>query len=427
MINEINKIIAEQSIYQVFVRNYSKEGTFSKVTEDLDRIKSMGFDYLYLMPINEIGLKARKGKLGSPYAISDYYSINHEFGDLEDFIQLIDSAHSKGLKVMIDIVLNHTSPDSLLVKEHPEYFIKNDKGEFGNKVGDWTDIVDLDYNNLELHQYLINMLLYWVKKGVDGFRCDVAPMVSLDFWKKAAIEVDKVNKNFTWLAESVEGRFVNELRRQNLEVSTDNQMYEVFNLCYDYDIYDLYTACMKNEIAVETFGLILEYQMGTYAEDNLKIRFLENHDKQRGASFIEDIDEYNNWLAYTFFHKGVTFVYCGQEYCATHLPSLFDKDTIDMNDLTRDNTNLITKLNEIRKLGYMLESKYELIVNKKVLMGQYIKNDKKLLGIFNVHNINGELELPVDDGEYINIIDLESIIVKNGKINLSNKPIILEL
>lgn len=426
MINEINKKIADQSIYQVFVRNYSKEGTFSKVTEDLDRIKSMGFDYLYLMPINKIGIKARKGDLGSPYAISDYYSINDEFGTLDDFKLLINTAHLKGLKVMIDVVLNHTSPDSVLVKEHPDFFITDSNGNFGNRVGDWSDIIDLDYNNLELHNYLTDMLLYWVNMGVDGFRCDVAPMVSMKFWKKAATAIDKVNPEFTWLAESVEGKFINELRRLNIEVATDSQIYQVFNLCYDYDIYFLYYACMKKEISVKTFSLILENQMGTFNEDNLKIRFLENHDKERGTSIIPDVSEYNNWLGYTFFYKGITFVYCGQEYGATHLPSLFVKDTIDMETKLIDNTDLIKNYNRIRKLGYMLNSKFENIINDKVLMGQYSKNGKKLYGIFNIHNKTGELKVKLDDGEYINLIDNTKILVKDSKITLINRPIILE-
>jgi glycosidase len=426
MINEINKKIADQSIYQVFVRNYSKEGTFYNVTKDLDRIKLMGFDYLYLMPINKIGIKARKGDLGSPYAISDYYSINSEFGTLDDFKLLVNTAHLKGLKVMIDVVLNHTSPDSVLVKEHPEFFISDSNGNFGNKVGDWSDIIDLDFSNLELHNYLTDMLLYWVNIGVDGFRCDVAPMVSMKFWKKAATAINKVNPEFTWLAESVEGRFINELRRLNCEVSTDTQIYQVFNLCYDYDIYDLYLACMKKEINVKTFSAVLENQMGTFNEDNLKIRFLENHDKERGASIIPNLSEYNNWLGYTFFHKGVTFVYCGQEYGATHLPSLFVKDIIDMETKLIDNTGLIRNYNRIRKLGYMLDSKYENIVNEKVLMGQYIKNGKKLYGIFNIHDKNGELDVKLNDGEYINLIDKTTILVRNSKLTLISKPIIIE-
>jgi hypothetical protein len=166
--------------------------------------------------------------------------------------------------------------------------------------------------------------------------------------------------------------------------------------------------------------------MGTFNEDNLKIRFLENHDKERGASIIPNVFEYNNWLGYTFFHKGVTFVYCGQEYGATHLPSLFVKDIIDMETKLIDNTGLIRNYNRIRKLGYMLDSKYENIVNEKVLMGQYIKNGKKLYGIFNIHDKNGELDVKLNDGEYINLIDKTTILVRNSKLTLISKPIIIE-
>ncbi|MDX9691813.1 MAG: alpha-amylase family glycosyl hydrolase, partial [Acholeplasmataceae bacterium] len=157
------------TFYQVFPRQYSIEGTFNKVLEDLNRIKSMGVDMLYFLPIHPIGKKARKGEEGSPYSIIDYYKISSDLGSLKDFQRLIESAHEKDMKVMIDIVFNHTSRDSILVKEHPEWFYKNEAGEFANRIGDWSDITDLDFRNREVWDYLIDVLVYWAKI-VDGFR-----------------------------------------------------------------------------------------------------------------------------------------------------------------------------------------------------------------------------------------------------------------
>ena len=427
MINKMNKLIADHSIYQVFVRNYSEEGTFRKLTEDLDRIRQMGFDYIYLMPVHEIGRVSRKGELGSPYAIYDYFSINHEYGTLGDFRELVSAIHAMGMKVIMDIVINHTSPDSVLAREHPEFFLRDEEGNFCNRIGDWTDVIDLDYNNLQLHEYLTEMLIYWVEFGTDGFRCDVAPMIPLAFWEKAAAAVNEIRPDFIWLAESVEGRFINEVRRQGHTIATDNQMYEVFNLCYDYDIYDLFKACMVREIGVRTFSMILENQLAAFEEDALKIRFLENHDRKRGASLIGNDNEYDNWLAYIFFHRGVAFLYCGQEFMATETPSLFDKDPVDMEKRENDKSVLIRRYNRIRKLGYMTGSKYEIIVNDKVLMGQYLKGDKKLIGIFNVHGCSGVLDVKLEDGQYMNLIDGELITVRESAVVLTGRPVILEV
>ena len=173
MKNELKSSI----IYQVFTRNYTIEGTFNALTSKLDYIKDLGTDILYLLPINEIGKVGRKGSLGSPYSIKDYYKINPEYGTLEDFKDLISKTHEKGMKLMIDIVFNHTSRDSLIMNEHPEWMYHDKDGNFANKAGDWSDVYDLDYNNQDLIAYLVGVIEYYCSLGVDGFRFDVASLI----------------------------------------------------------------------------------------------------------------------------------------------------------------------------------------------------------------------------------------------------------
>ena len=132
-------------MYQIFVRNYSREGTFKEVEKDLDRIRSLGTDIVYFLPIHPTGEVKRKGTLGSPYAVKDYRAINPEYGTIDDFRELVAAIHDRGMKCIIDIVYNHTSPDSVLASEHPDWFYHKEDGTFGNRVGDWTDIIDLDY------------------------------------------------------------------------------------------------------------------------------------------------------------------------------------------------------------------------------------------------------------------------------------------
>ena len=158
MAEHTSKAYRNQVIYSVFTRDHTPEGTFEGVRKDLPRIKALGVDIIWLMPIHPIGEKARKGTLGSPYAIRDYRAVNPEFGGLDDFRQLVEEIHRLGMKCVIDVVYNHTSPDSVLAKEHPEWFYRKADGGFGKRVGDWTDIIDLDYSHRELWTYQIDTL-----------------------------------------------------------------------------------------------------------------------------------------------------------------------------------------------------------------------------------------------------------------------------
>ena len=169
MAENTEKTWRNQVIYSIFVRNHTQEGTFEGVRRDLPRIRELGADVIWLLPVHPIGEKARKGVLGSPYAIRDYRGVNPEYGTLDDFRRLVDEAHRLGMKCIIDVVYNHTSPDSVLAEEHPEWFYHKEDGAFGNRVGDWSDIIDLDYKNRGLWAYQIETLKYWASM-VDGFR-----------------------------------------------------------------------------------------------------------------------------------------------------------------------------------------------------------------------------------------------------------------
>ena len=168
-------------MYSVFVRNFSEEGTFAALRDELARIKALGVDIIWLMPIHPIGELARKGTLGSPYAIKDYRAIDPALGTMDDFKALVDAIHALDMRCIIDVVYNHTSPDSWLAEHHPDWFYHKPDGSFGNRIGDWTDVIDLDYSKAALWDYQIETLKLWAGI-VDGFRCDVAPLIPLEFW-----------------------------------------------------------------------------------------------------------------------------------------------------------------------------------------------------------------------------------------------------
>ena len=163
MASDTNINLRNQVMYSVYVRNHTPEGTFKALEKDLPRIKQMGVDVIWLMPIHPIGVVGKKGELGCPYSIKDYRTVNPAYGTREDFVQLVDAIHGLGMKCIIDVVYNHTSKDSVLSIEHPEFFYKKEDGSFGNKVGDWSDVYDLDYKNKDLWDYQIDTLKMWAE------------------------------------------------------------------------------------------------------------------------------------------------------------------------------------------------------------------------------------------------------------------------
>ena len=424
------KTLRNKMMYQVFVRNFSEEGTFSKVAERLDDIKALGTDIIWLMPIHPIGKKARKGSLGSPYAISDYRAVNPEFGTIEDFKALVAAIREKGMKCIIDVVYNHTSPDSVLSTTHPEWFYHKEDGSFGNRVGDWTDIIDLDYSNKELWSYQIETLKMWAEI-VDGFRCDVAPLIPLEFWRKARQEVEQVRPGCIWLSESIEPEFITYMRGRGLTALSDGEIYQVFDLCYDYDVDDLFRAYLSGKGSLAAYADAIDRQEYTYPENYVKLRFLENHDQPRAAFLIPDRGSLKNWTAFTFFQKGMPLVYAGQEYGAAHLPSLFDKDTVDWSDEAFYSrfAPFVRRLNEIRQDPLFTDSVYTVKARgERFLIATHEKDGRKALGVFDVAADGvrkGYVEVDFPDGVYTNLLDEKDVEVFRGGIAFDGDPIIL--
>ena len=231
--------LQNQVIYSIYVRNHTSEGTFRAVIPDLDRIRALGTDIIWLMPIHPIGVEGKKGTLGCPYANRDYRAVNPAYGTMEDFEALVREIHARGMKCMIDVVYNHTSPDSVLYREHPEYFYRGPDGKPGNKLGDWADVIDLDYSNRGLWQYLTDTLVMWAKL-VDGFRCDVASFVPVEFWLQARAAVADVNPDRVWLAETVHRSYGCLARRHGVYSASDGEVFRAFDLEYEYDVREVF-------------------------------------------------------------------------------------------------------------------------------------------------------------------------------------------
>lgn len=424
MAENTEKTWRNQVIYSIFVRNHTQEGTFEGVRRDLPRIRELGADVIWLLPVHPIGEKARKGVLGSPYAIRDYRGVNPEYGTLDDFRRLVDEAHRLGMKCIIDVVYNHTSPDSVLAEEHPEWFYHKEDGAFGNRVGDWSDIIDLDYKNRGLWAYQIETLKYWASM-VDGFRCDVAPLVPLGFWREARAAVESVRPGCLWLAETVDPGFIAQLRAEGFGCLSDCQTYEAFDICYDYDIYHVFRDYLDGTVPLARYAEAVNRQEVAYPANYSKLRFLENHDQARAAFLVPDGPSLLNWTAFSFFQKGTGFIYAGQEAGCAHLPNLFYKDPVDWTG--PDRSEQFRRLCALKKHPLMTDSAYTVqALPGDVLYAVHRKGNRRLAGVFSVRGAKALVRVDVPDGWYENLFDGGRVEVKDGRVSCRGVPIIIE-
>ena len=423
MANITPKTYRNQVLYSVFVRNYSEEGTFEAVRKDLGRIKALGVDILWLMPIHPIGEKARKGTWGSPYAAKDFRAITPDFGTEEDLKRLVASAHEKGMKVIMDIVYNHTAPDSWLAEHHPEWFYHKIDGSFGNKVGDWYDIIDLDYSQKGLWDYQIETLKYWACI-VDGFRCDASPLIPLAFWERARQEVEAVRPGCIWLAETVEPHFIRFLRSQGMTAHSDAEAFQVFDISYEYDSYVVWRKYLQGEIPLSAYAEAMNWQESVYPENYVKLRFLENHDRPRAHQNIPDEKMLRSWTAFLYFQKGMVMLFNGQEVSATHRPQLFEKDPVDW-ESGKDISALLRRLYEIKQDPLFADSAYDVqALPRDVLFATHTKGEHKLLGWFSVRGETTTVKTDLPDGVYENLLG-GTVDIFEGSFGLTGEPVII--
>ena len=421
------------TFYQVYVRNYTEEGTFKALINKLDYIRDLGVKVIQLLPINEIGINGRKGTLGSPYAIQDYYKINHELGTLDDFKELINEVHNRNMLLIMDVVFNHTARDSILIKEHPEFYYRNKDGNFANHFGDWSDVYDLNYtNNLPLIDYITNVLIYYTNLGVDGYRFDVASLLPNEFYKYALPKIIEINKNIILLGEAIDPEFANFVREKEGNCCSDSELYEDgFDLLYRYSNYKFLREFLETkEIKyLQNYKNTFLYENVSLPVDALKIGTIENHDYPRIASFTKSDQLRRNLNAFIFFIKGTGFVYGGQETKEEKLPNLFDKDTISTKITDLNYFEFIKKLISLKSNEHNLNliQSNSLDINPEALCFKNIyKNSDDIIGLFNLSENNIEVKSSLlEDGKYLDLISNNEIIIKNNSLNLT-EPLYLK-
>ncbi len=298
-------------IYELNPRTFSTAGNFRSIEPRLDSLKDLGVTVVWLMPIHPLGQAKKKGTVGSPYAVQDYYAINPVYGTKDDLKHLVDAAHQRGLKLIIDIVANHTAWDSVLIKQHPNWFKHDAQGNIIPPNPDWTDVAGLDYSNPQLRAYMTDMLKYWLKEfDLDGFRCDVAGEVPTDFWENARTELTKIKPDIIMIAEA----------------NKPELLLKAFDLDYNWPFHSTLTDVLENgkpATAIPENWLTTRERMPKGA---LEMRFSDDHDEKRAiARFGERGALAASAIVFTM--DGVPLLYNGMEVGDTAestAPALFE-------------------------------------------------------------------------------------------------------
>jgi glycosidase len=304
------------NIYEVNIRQYSREGNFRAFEKELPRLKDMGVEVLWFMPITPIAQKNKKGELGSYYAAYDYKSINPEFGTLEDFKHLVHIAHEQGFKVIIDWVANHTGWDHIWTKEHPDYYEKDPATNDFKIASGMDDIIELNFHNPALVDAMIDAMKFWVTgTGIDGFRCDLAFWVELDFWEKARKELDAIKPLF-WLGE--------------LDPIEHPEYMGTFDASYTWTWMHKTEDYYKQQLPLATLDTVLN-TYSAIGDHSMRAWFTSNHDENSwNGSEYEKYGEMAKTLAvFNCTWDGIPLIYSGQELPNLKRLKFFEKDVIE--------------------------------------------------------------------------------------------------
>lgn len=323
-------------IYQINTRQFTPEGTFRAAEQQLPRLKALGVDILWLMPIHPIGEVNRKGSLGSPYAVKDYFGINPEFGTEAEFRHFVDAAHAQGFKVILDWVANHTAWDNPLVTAHPEWYETDWKGDFHpTPWTDWADIIDLDYSNPALRAYKTRALKHWVEEfDIDGYRADVAGFVPLDFWETARAELNQIKPVF----------MLAEWQQRDLHRSA-------FDATYAWAWKEAAQRIAQGQSDAGDLRGYLSEQISTWPLDAYRMLYTENHDQNAWDGSTGEIygDAYHAMLTLSFVTEGIPLIHNGQEVGNQNQLEFFERDPIDWGGFDHPDGDLIRKLITIKK------------------------------------------------------------------------------
>jgi len=304
-------------MYEIYVRNFSPEGSFKGIVPRLDSLKSMGINTIWLMPIHPVGKDRRKGTFGSPYSIQDYYKVNPEFGTDQDFKALVKACHDRGMYLIIDLVINHTAWDHPWIKEHPEWYTRDAGDTIIPPVPDWSDVADLNFEEPALQDELIRMMKFWIEEyDIDGYRCDVAMMVPDSFWRRSISEIRKI-KPLIMLAEA-----------------SGKEFHEAgFDYSYGWELYKTAKDVCKHDSSASLFAQTALSEGAKAVNNGRILRFVTNHDETSWddvpLNLFGGIEGSLTAFTASCFLPCVPLLYNGQEVAHPTKMNLFEHSPID--------------------------------------------------------------------------------------------------
>ena len=306
--------ITNTNIYEVNIRQYTSEGTFNAFVKSLPRLKDMGVEVLWIMPIHPIGKTNRKGTLGSYYSIADFKGVNPEFGTAADFKNLVKLTHDLGMKVIMDWVANHAAWDNVWTKDHPEYFVRDEDGNFKAPY-DWTDVIQIDHTKAAEQEAMIDAMQYWVTEfDIDGFRADLAHLTPLAFWKKARTIIEPLKPNLFWLAESEEIDY-----------------HQVFDATFTWEWMHTTENYYKGKTGFNSLYDVLARYDASFPEEAHRMFFTSNHDENTWNG--TGLEKYGDMLqclsVFSCTWNGIPMIYSGEEIPNTKRLQFFEKDAIE--------------------------------------------------------------------------------------------------
>ncbi|CAN5519987.1 alpha-amylase family glycosyl hydrolase [soil metagenome] len=310
--------VRDLTMYEVNLRQFSESGNLEGFGKQLPRLKELGVGVLWFMPLHPIGIEARSGTLGSPYAVRNYTAFNPEFGNIDQFKAVVDEAHRMGMYVIIDWVANHTAPDHPWVKQHPDWYTRDKDGQLVHPTADWKDVVDLNFGVQDMRAEMIDAMAFWVRNtGIDGFRCDAAAMVPLDFWVDARNALRKIRPVFL-LGEGVE----------------TNLMDHAFDATYAWYLTENIEGIAQGKKTVSDLANYLNADARVVANNGFRLNFTTNHDKNSwempaSERFGKGLDAFT---VLTFTVPGMSLIYNGQEAGLDRRLKFFEHDPITWRD-----------------------------------------------------------------------------------------------
>ena len=397
-------------LYEMNIRQLTPEGTLRSAEEKLEFLRSMGIDAIWMMPIYPIGEEGRKGSLGSYYSIQDYCAVNPEFGTMEDFDSLIDKAHSLGMKVLLDWVANHTARDAKWLKTKPAYWYEREADGTAKVPWDWTDTAKLNYDNRDVWRGQIEAMRFWVEKhNIDGFRCDMAMLVPIEFWQQATAVLHAVKPDIFMLAEAEEL----------------NLFDKAFDMCYAWEIHHMMCDIAKGERRVWDLRNTMYADRERYPNTAMKMMFTSNHDENSwsGSEFDRFGAAREAMTALTFvWEAAMPLIYTGQEVGYNHSFEFFDRDHIPAEKYqANEDTELYRKLIALKHSQPALQAgerggrTIEIENNAKDCLMTFVREagDSRVVAIMNLspYTIHADYNNGIYAGEYTNAITGEKVLL----------------